>query len=32
VTDADIVTAMAKENDNKEEESGCNDIIVVRKI
>jgi len=32
MTDADIMSAMAKQSDNKEEESGYNDITVVRKI
>jgi hypothetical protein len=31
MTDADV-SAMAKESDNKEEENGCRDITVVRKI
>lgn len=32
MTDADIISAMAKQSDNKEEESGYNDITVVRII
>jgi hypothetical protein len=32
MTDADIISAIAKWSDNKEEESGCSDIAVVRKI
>jgi len=32
MTDADIISAMAKQSDNNEEESGCNDITVVRKM
>jgi hypothetical protein len=32
MTDAEITSAMAKQSDNKEEESGYNDITVVRKI
>jgi hypothetical protein len=32
MTDADIINAMAKESDNKEEENVCSDITVVRKI
>jgi len=32
MTDADIISAMPKQSENKEEEGGYNDITVVRKI
>jgi hypothetical protein len=32
MTDADIFSAVATQSDNKEEECGCNVIMVVRKI